>query len=342
LIWRQVFARPSSGIVHLWPDSEERSLSGKRILVTGATGFLGAHLVARLVEVGSHVVALIRPASNLWRIQHILDRVEIVPCDLSHPETANLESSLSDVQVVYHLAAAGVDQSYQDAASIMQTNVMGTLRLLQLARTRKVERFVYCGSCSEYGPGTRLSEDSLPAPTSEYGASKSAAWMLARTFFQRYGLPVVSLRPFNAYGPLEAANKLIPHLIIKAIENSKMELTGGEQTRDFVFVDDVVGAFLAAAVIPDAVGGTFNVCTGLATSIKEVASAIVELTGSAVQPLFGAVPYRDTEIWTLSGDPGRARHSLGWSARTSLRNGLDKTMRWFREHRSRYPMYRAS
>ena len=316
-------------------------MAEQRVLVTGATGFIGSHLVKKLVDMGSRVIVMIRPSSNPWRIRDILDQVEVLQGDLTHLETAELESSLSDVHIVYHLAAAGVDQSHQDIASIVQTNVMGTLRLLQLARLLKVERFIYCGSCFEYGPGTLLAEDLLPRPASEYGASKSAAWMLVHTFSRRYGLPVVSLRPFTVYGPFEAGHRLIPHTVIKALEGSNIELTGGEQTRDFIFVEDIIEAFLAATVVPEAVGDTFNVCTGLATSVKEVVSMIVELTGNRAHPLFGARTYRDAEIWMLSGDPSKTKEKLGWRAKTSLRNGLDNTIRWFREHRSRYPVYNA-
>ena len=325
--------------MHFRADSKGRLLAGQRVLVTGAAGFMGSHLVKRLVGIGCRVIVMIRPPSNLWRIEDVLDQVEIVQSDLRHLRTDELESHLPDVQVIYHLAAAGVDQSYQDIESIIQTNVLGTLRLLQLAHIRKVERFVYCGSCFEYGPGALLAEDLLPMPTSEYGASKSAAWMLVNTFSRRYGLPVVSLRPFTVYGPFEAGHRLIPHTIIKALDGLNIDLTGGEQTRDFILVEDVVEAFLSAAVGPEAVGGTFNVCTGLATSVKEVVYMIIELTESAVTPLFGARRCRDTEMWTLSGDPTKAKDSLGWSAQTSLRNGLHNTIQWFREHRSRYQEY---
>lgn len=331
--------KPLSGTVYSWAEGMEKPLEGQRILVTGAAGFIGSHLVKRLIDIGCRVIVMIRPSSNLWRIEDILDQVEIVQCDLKHLRTEELASRLSDVQVVYHLAASGVDQSYQDISSVIQTNVLGTLRILQLAQILKVERFVYCGSCFECGCGTLLSEDLLPMPISEYGASKSAGWILVHTFFRRYSLPVVSLRPFTVYGPLEAPHRLIPYTIIKALDGSNIQLTGGEQARDFIFVEDVVKAFLSAAVTPAAVGGTFNVCTGLATSVREVVSTIVRLTRSTAKPLFGALPYRDTGIWVLSGDPAKAKDKLGWSARTSLRDGLYATIQWFQEHRSRYPVY---
>lgn len=325
--------------MHSWrAESKGKWLSGQRILLTGAAGFIGSHLTRRLVEIGCRVIAVIRPSSNLWRIQDILDQVEILRCDLNHLDSDELESNLSDVRVIYHLAAAGVDQSDQNIGLMLQTNVVGTLRLLKLAHILGVERFIYSGSCFEYGPGTMLSEALLPMPTSEYGVSKSAAWMLVHTFSRRHSLPAVSLRPFTVYGPLEGAHRLIPHTIIKALANLNIELTRGEQTRDFVWVEDAVEAFVSAAVVTEAIGGTFNVCTGLPTSVKEVVCTVIELTGSASVPLFGALPYRENEMWTLCGDPSKAKHNLDWSAKVSLREGLYNTIQWFREHRSRYPV----
>ena len=322
-----------------WAESKWDSLAGQQVLVTGASGFIGSHLVKRLLELGSHVTVLLRPSSNAWRIRDVLDRVKVLPGDLGRLDPEERSSHLSKVQIVYHMAAAGVDPSERDAAVIVQTNVTGTLRALQLARLLEVDRFVYCGSCSEYTPGELLSEDSVSAPTSEYAASKSAGWLLTQAFSARYGLPVVSLRPFNVYGPFEAGYRLVPYTITSCLRSTDIELTGGEQARDFVFIDDVVEAFLSVAAVSEAVGGTFNVCTGKSTSIKEIVSTTVELTASAARPLFGAIPYRDTETWILSGDPARAEKHLGWTARTGLNEGLAKTIQWFRKHSDEYAEY---
>ena len=287
------------------------------------------------------MTVLTRPSSDPWRIRDLLTQVETSHGDLAHLNAARIQPSLADVRFVFHLAAAGVDQSNQDAQSLVETNVLGTLRLLKLARDLKVERFVSCGSCLEYGSGSLLSEDALPQPSSVYGASKSAAWLLAHTYFRQYSLPVVSLRPFTVYGPLESRRRLIPHAILNALDGANIELTGGEQARDFVYVEDVVEAFLTAAVVPEAVGGTFNLCTGTASSVREVVRSIIELTGSSAKALHGALPYRSTEIWVQSGNPVRAEETLGWEATTSIREGLDNTIRWLRENRARYAEYDA-
>lgn len=315
-------------------------VSGKRVLITGAAGFIGFHLTKGLLASGADVVAIVRPSTNPWRLRGIINDIEIVRADLRQINIDDLQRRLSTIDVVYHVGAAGVDPSNQDHASIVESNVMGTLRLLQLARLLKVDRFVYCGSCFEYGRGSLLSEDTpFTTPISEYAASKMAAYLLVNTFGERYGLPVTSLRPFNVYGPFEASYRLIPHTIIRAINKSNIELTGGHQTRDFIFVEDVVEAFVAAAALPEAIGQTFNVCTGMETSVRNVVSQIIALTGETVTPVFGALAYRDGEISNLSGDPTRANAILGWKASTTLDEGLSRTIQWFRSVQGKLPVY---
>lgn len=329
-------AKQLSGTTDFWPDTNKLPLSGRRVLVTGATGFIGSHLVRRLVGIGCEVVAMTRPSSNLWRIKDTLSQVKIVKADMDKLVVGNLESGLKGVEVVYHLAAAGVDQCRQDAMSIFRTNVMGTVQLLRLAHSLKTIRFIYCGSCFEYGPGSRLREDVLPRPQSEYGASKVAAWSIVHAFSRQYGLPTVTLRPFTVYGPFEAKQRLVPYTIVKALQGSTIDLTGGEQSRDFVFVEDVIEALLEAAAAPEAPGCTMNVCTGVATLVKDLVNTLVELIGNGAAPRFGTIPYRDTEMRTLSGDPGKARQILGWAARTPLHDGLGRTVLWFRQNLRMY------
>lgn len=302
----------------------------ERALVTGASGFIGSHLVRRLVASGASVVALVRPSSDLWRIQDVLDWVELTD--------AREASRLRGVTTVHHLAAAGIRPG-ADTGAIAEANVLGTLRLLALAKEIGARRFVYCGSCFEYGPGTRLTEDAPLRPLSEYAASKSACLLLAHGFGRSHGLEVVSVRPFTAYGPFEAAYRLVPSTILSVLDDVPPELTGGTQTRDFVYAADVADGLVAAATSAQAGGGTFNLCTGSETSVGDLASSVVALAGADVELRLGAVPERAVEYATLSGDPSLAAQVLGWRAETLLTDGLARTIDWFREHRARYLEY---
>jgi UDP-glucose 4-epimerase len=315
-------------------------LAGERVLVTGAAGFIGANLVQRLSEAGAEVLALVRSAPDAWRLRHLSPAgVELVVGDLDLLGQPGTPERFHGVRRIFHLAAAGVSQTGQDPVEIVRTNMVGTLTALQLAERLDVLRFVYCGSCFEYGGAVRAREDRPPAPTSEYGASKAAGWLLAHAVGRRSGVPVASLRPFTVFGPLEGARRLVPHAIMRAMDGIDLALTAGEQTRDFVFVDDAVDAFLAAATVDRAVGGTFNVCSGQETSVRHVVEIVLELTDSNANPLWGAVPYRPDEMWRLSGDPTHADDVLGWTTTTPLREGLRRTVEWFREHRGAHAGY---
>lgn len=312
-------------------------LNGKKILVTGAAGFIGSHLVRRLLKENCRVIVLVKPITDLWRIQDIIGKLEIINCDLGI-ENQELKTKLSQIDIIYHLSASGVDQSENDCNSIIRTNVTGTLIMLELARDLKTERFIYCGSCFEYGKGSFLSEKSFPVPFSEYAVSKLAGWFLTNAFFRKYNLPVVSLRPFNVYGPYEASYRLVPHTIINAIKGKDIKLTHGEQKRDFVFIDDMIDGFIAAGITPGIIGETFNLSAGSLVSVKEIVNTIIELVNTEAKPIFGALDYRKSEIWLLSGDPEEARNKLNWKVKISLRDGLKKTINWFKDTANNYKL----
>jgi nucleoside-diphosphate-sugar epimerase len=223
---------------------------------------------------------------------------------------------------------------------LVAANIDGTMAALLVAQ-RLGSRLVYCGSCFEYGAGARWAEDAMPAPTTEYGASKAGGWLLANAFARRTGLEVVSVRPFTMYGPMEPPGRLVPSVVRHALAGHPIDLTPGDQARDFVYVEDVADAFVAAATTDAAVGGTFNICTGTAATVRHVVHRVLECTGSRSEARFGALSYRSTELTILSGDPTRAREVLGWRSRVSLDDGLARTIAWFRSVGTGLPEYQV-
>jgi nucleoside-diphosphate-sugar epimerase len=168
--------------------------------------------------------------------------------------------------------------------------------------------------------------------------------MLAEMFFKNYHVPVVSLRPFLPYGPFETNYRLIPQVINGILQGSDIPLAKGEEARDFIFIEDVVRAFLLAAVTPDIAGETFNISTGKATPVKDVVQMVIDLmnASSSARPVFGALPYRPFESGALSGSPAKAKRKLGWTAPVSLEEGLKQTIEWFRANKERFPHYRPA
>lgn len=300
----------------------------ERVLVTGASGFIGSHLARRLVHEGYDVVALVRPTSDLWRLADVLESLELVATDLQE------RPRIGAVDSVFHLAAAGVRPD-GDPRELVGTNVAGTIAALELAGEARAGRFLYCGSCFEYGPGERHREDALPRPISHYGAAKAAGWLFAEAWGRAGGggVRVVSVRPFTVYGPYEASYRLVPSISLGVARREPVELTAGHQSRDFVYVDDAVDA-MVAAVRRGAVG-TFNICTGISTSVRDLATQLASLAGGDAELRFGDLPTRAAEFPTLSGDPSHMTDVLGWTAQTGLEEGLRQTLDWFREHEGR-------
>jgi nucleoside-diphosphate-sugar epimerase len=314
-------------------------MRGRRVLVTGASGFIGSHAARALAAAGADVVALVRPGSRLWRIHDIAGVVAVVESDLTR--VGERGSAFRGVDTVLHLAAAGVAPHGRDL-DLIETNVLGTVSLLALARKLDLARFVYCGSCFEYGVGSRIAESAPLRPRTAYAASKSSGWLLAEAAAVSDGLPLTTLRPFTVYGPFEAAHRLVMGSVLRALAGLPLELTSGDQQRDFVYVDDAVEAVLAVASNDAALGGVFNVCSGEATAVRDVAAQVAEAAGGSIEIRLGALPHRTGEADILTGDPGHARAVLGFEARTSLREGLARSVAWARRHGSLYDEHNAA
>lgn len=197
-------------------------------------------------------------------------------------------------RVIFHLAARGVDPSQADVGDLVQTNVVVTARLLGLAATWRVERFVHFGSCLEYGSCRNVSEETLLSPESEYGATKAASTLLVSAVARRTGLSAVILRPFSVYGPLENPHRLVSTVAAQALRGETIHFTEGRQTRDFIFVDDVADAALAAVANQIEPGEVFNVCTGVETEVRQLVLAVLELAGGHPEVRFGARPHPPT------------------------------------------------
>lgn len=314
------------------------SLAGARILVTGGTGFVGSAFVRRAVQDRADVIVAARPSADHWRLTPVAGRYQVVPVSLSTLDRI-VPNPATPIQVMVHFAAAGVNPQFDDLHELIETNVMGTIRALECARRLAVARFVFIGSSGEYGPGERISEDQALRPTSEYGASRAGAALLARAFGAHHGLDVVVVRPFAVYGPFEAPYRLVPYCILRGLHGETLQISSGVQSRDYVHVADVADGIARACVLKEAGGDTFNLCTGISTSVLDAARSIAELTGarSRVEP--GARAAIPGEMWKTSGDPTRARERLGWIPERNLLDGLRHTIDWFRQEGLTHPAY---
>ncbi len=296
-------------------------------LVTGGAGFIGSHLVEALIESGARVRVLDDfSTGRRENLTAVAGRIELLEGDVSDPNVAR--QAVTGCDYVLHLAAiASVQASLEDPRRAHRVNVDGTLNVLEAARANDVRRVVLASTTALYGDHTALplQEELPPRPLSPYAASKAAGEAYCGAFHASYGLPTVALRFFNVYGPRQdPTNPYSGVISIFADRMSRGERPliygDGKQTRDFVYVTDVVRAILLACERGQALGSVFNVASGAQTSILQLAEELNHVLGVSLAPAFG--PARAGEVRFSQGDAGRAREALGWDPRVSLREGL--------------------
>lgn len=314
-----------------------------RVLVTGAAGFVGANLVRRLAADGHEAHAFVRPGSDIWRLASPAGAC-LHAVDLR--DGAAVERAVSAVrpQWVFHCAAYGAYSWQRDNERMRETNVTGTANLLGACRRSGFEVFINTGSSSEYGYKPRAAaETDVPEPNSPYAESKLLATRLCVADAARHGGSVVTLRLYSVYGPYEEPDRLMPTLLVSALNGTLPPLVDPATARDFVYIDDVCDAYLqVAARRPAEPGAIFNIGTGTQTTIAEVVARVRSMCGLTVEPQWGSMAARswDTNIWCA--DVSKVREQIGWTARHSLADGLERFKAWIIAHplvRERYALY---
>ncbi len=317
-------------------------MTNGKVFVTGAGGFIGSHLTEELVKVGNRVVAFVH-YNSLGRCgwldfipKSILREIEVVPGDVRDP--FGVKKAMHGADVVFHLAALiGIPYSYHSPDVYVDTNIKGTLNVLQAAREIGVTKVVHTSTSEIYGSAqfVPITEEHPVNPQSPYAASKSGADGLALSFFRSFELPVVVVRPFNAFGPRQSARAVIPTIItqIMASGGGRIRLGALSPTRDFTFVKDTVGGFLLAADSPGAEGQVVNIGSNYEIAIGDLVSKISGLMGQHLEEETDPERIRPerSEVDRLWADNGKAARLLNWKPAYSLDEGLRETIGWFRD-----------
>jgi nucleoside-diphosphate-sugar epimerase len=298
------------------------------VFLTGATGFIGARLTARLLEAGIAVAALVLPSE----VAHVPEGLRAFPGDVTDASAVASAIQATRPALILHLAAVGITHPGLPAVDACRVNVAGTLHVLEAARkVGSARRIVLVGTSYEYG--ARRGDVGLD-PFNAYSASKVAAWAFARAAYNAWAAPVVWARPFQVYGPGQRARALVPAAIHAALHGEDIRTTAGEQQRDFIFVEDVVAGLLAAAVAPGIEGRAVDLGTGRLRAVRDVVARIWELTAAEGRILAGALPYRPGEVSAIPADVARTRRLTGWTARVRLDEGLSRTIASMRERQA--------
>ena len=319
------------------------SWANRSVLVTGAGGFIGSHLTERLVHEGANVRALIHynSAGTVGWLEHspVIKNIDLIAGDICDRD--RLRHAMQGVDVVFHLAALiAIPYSYSAPASYVRTNIEGTLNVLQNARDLGIERLIHTSTSEVYGTAryVPIDEDHPLQGQSPYSASKIGADKIAEAFHLSFGVPVVTVRPFNTFGPRQSARAVIPTIISQCLNGDSIKLGNIHPTRDFNYISNTVEGFLLAALAPNAVGKTINLGSSREISIKDLVQLIVQQIGRPVTIKVDEQRIRPegSEVERLYADNSLARTLLKWEPRISLEEGLKQTIDWLRERRESY------
>lgn len=309
------------------------SWRGKRVLVTGGTGFVGANLVRRLLSEEACVFVLARDAATAWRLDGIRERVTVLSGDLSRLVDVQAAMGSARPSVVFHLATARGASTPADYPMFVAVNTMGAYHLWMAAHEAGVERLVCAGSQLEYGPSLAPHrETDRIQPNTFHGLTKAAACLFLQAAGCREAPSTVILRLFHVYGPWESPKRLIPTAARAALGGHRLLMTGKGIRRDYVYVDDVVDAFLMAADRTDLNGEIFNIGSGHQTPNEEAVAMIERLSGAPLDVEFGAYPSHVMDTTYRVADIEKAKALLGWQPRHALEQGLRATLRWVSDY----------
>jgi nucleoside-diphosphate-sugar epimerase len=320
-------------------DIFEKEFAGKDVLVTGGAGFIGSHLVDRLVELGAKVKVIDDFSEGREEnLEQVMDRIELIKGDIRDFEL--LKKIIKGVKFVFHQAARrSVPKSVDDPLTFNDVNVTGTLNLLLASHENKVERFIFASSSSVYGEVDEKKpqqETFFPKLISPYAATKLAGEYYCRVFNETYGLKTVSLRYFNVFGPRQSLESeyavVIPKFITCMLNDEQPPIHGdGLQSRDFTYVSNVVDSNLLSAIKKEAAGQVFNIAIGETYNLLQLVENLNKIIGKNIKPIF--TPPRPGDVKYTWADISKANKLLAFSPQVKFMEGLKKTVEWYKKSR---------
>lgn len=315
----------------------------KRSIITGANGFVGANLARRLLREGHEVHLLLRPGYAPWRIKDIKGNVSLHEVDLKDSDALAALINAVRPEWIFHLAVHGAYASQTDIRRMVETNITGTINLVEACIKVGFESFVNTGSSSEYGfkPFAPAETERLE-PNSYYAVTKASATLFCRYVAQEHSLNLSTLRLYSVYGPYEEPARLIPTLIMRGLEGTWPPLVNPSVAHDFVYVDDVCDAYLLAATQRcDEYGAIYNVGTGKQTTLLEAVEVARRAMAIAVEPEWNSMPGRQWDTDTWASDSRKIQEELGWHPQHTFEQGFNRTLDWFRDNPEIQELYKT-
>lgn len=320
-------------------------IKDKKVLVTGSGGFIGSHLVEKLVALGADVGAFVRYNSrNDYGLIELIspeirNKIKVVVGDLRDSDSVN--NAVKGVDIVFHLGASiSIPYSYISPNNYVATNILGTLNVLNAVKEYGVKKMVHTSSSEVYGTAlyVPIDEKHPLQAQSPYSASKIGADKMVESYYLSFDLPVTTVRPFNTYGPRQSSRAVIPTIISQALIKDEIKLGASSPTRDFCYVMDTASAFVKAAESPNSVGQVMNFGTGKEISIGDLAEKIASLLGKKIKVMTDEERIRPekSEVNRLLADATKAKELTGWEAQFSLDDGLKNVIDWVSKNLDRF------
>jgi nucleoside-diphosphate-sugar epimerase len=308
-------------------------MSKKTIIITGGTGFVGANLTRHLLATGHQIHLLVRPEYNAWRLKSIIKELHLHVVSLADEESLSRTIRRLKPDWIFHLATYGAYSWQNNFQQMLTTNILGTSHLVWACLKTGFDTFVNTGSSSEYGfKDHPTTEDELPQPNSHYAITKTGATLFCQYAARKFRVRIPTLRLYSVYGPYEEPRRLLPTLIVKGFKNQLPALVAPKTARDFVYVDDVVQAYLkvAANQLKDP-GTIFNIGSGQQTTIEELLTLIRKILKIKTAPVWGTMKKRnwDTETWVANIE--KAKRLLKWQPEVTFKKGVLQMASWFRQ-----------
>jgi len=305
-----------------------------KVLITGGTGFVGANLVRKLVNEGYDVYVIHRKSSNMWRLEDIKKTFTSIVCDLMERDSLFKIIETIKPDFIIHLAIYGGLPGQKDEHITMDTNLKGTINLVEALESIDYKCFINTGSSSEYGPkNCPMSEDLVCNPINIYGVAKLAATNYCNYVARIKNRCIGTLRLFSPFGDFEEKGRLIPHLITNIIDGNDVKLANPKAVRDFIYIDDVIDLYLKILANPEKLKGeVFNVGLGTQECIEYIAKTVKNIEESPSNLVFGALDGRcsDTEMWF--SDNKKVKETFNWKPQFTIEDGLKKSIKWFRDN----------
>ena len=312
-----------------------------KILITGGTGFIGSNLIRQLISTRNEIHSINKNLNNFWRISDITEKINVHNVDLI--DKTSLEKTIKKINpdIVFHLAAYGINYLEKNFSETLQTNLLGTHNLFSILSDQPLKRIVNVGSVFEYGlPITKRGflETDCTNPLTLYGISKSAQTNLANFFYNSRSLPIVTLRLFTPYGMFENKGRIVSDIMISLAKKKKLIISSPKSTRDFIFIDDVVDALMKSSTAKNVNGKIFNIGLGKSVSVEEIINISKNLSDIELKTQTTKMHKREYDLFGGKGHAEilQAKKFLNWYPKYSIMQGLEKTFSWYKNNISLY------